>query len=108
MEQNITNYIENFVQDILNLPQFATLAKDQKEALAENLRGRFYDIVMDTTIDNLTDEQVLQLENIPPESIQMRQKIEEFTSTLPHLSKEIENKLTQEHLQLKQNPSSLQ
>lgn len=108
MEQNITNYIENFVQDILNLPQFASLPQDQKETLEENLRGKFYDVVLDTTIDNLTDEQVLQLENIPPDSPQMRQKIEEFTSTLPYLAKEIENKLTQAHQQLKQNPTFLQ
>lgn len=105
MDQKITAYIESFVLGVLNLPNFVSLTEDQKANLAEKLRGKFYDVILTTTVDNLTDEQVLQLQNIPANSAEMEKKLEEFSSTLPHLASEIERKLNEEYQKIKQNPS---
>lgn len=105
MDQQINAYIESLVLGILNSPNFINLAEPQKSEIAEKLRGKFYDVILTTTIDNLTDEQVSQLQNIPADSPEMAQKIQEFSSTLPNLASEIEKALNAEYENLKQNPS---
>lgn len=104
MDQKINAYIESLVLGILNTPAFANLVEPQKSEVAEKLRGKFYDVILNTTIDNLTDAQVVELQQIPVDSPLIEQKIQEFSSTLPNLASEIEKALNSEYENLKLNP----
>lgn len=86
-------YIEKLVQNCLNSSTFASLPQDQREAQAEQIRDHFNNVILDTTIDNLSSEQLQQLQGLTPDNPVLTQKIEEFTSTMPTLLPEIEDKL---------------
>lgn len=104
MDQKINSYLESLVLEILQIPEFVHLADEQKSRLAEKLRDHFNNVVLDTVVDKLTAEQLKSIQDIPADSPQMADKLEEFTSTMPFLIKDLELRLDQQVSQIKKNP----
>ena len=59
-------------------------------------------MILDTTIDNLNEEQISQLEALDPESPQMEEKISLFAAQIPGLAQVLEQKLNEEVAKIKQ------
>lgn len=107
MDQKIQAYIESLALEVLQSPNMANLPEDQKNAQAELIRNHLNNIVLDTVIDKLTPDQLNQIKDLPAESPQMADKLEQFSSQIPFLITEIERRLNEETEKLKQNPSVL-
>lgn len=103
MDQQITQVIGGMVNDCLSSPAFGNLPEDQKQSLAEQIRKHLYTQILFTVIDNLTDEQFAQIQGLQPDNPLLQQKIEEFTSTMPYLLNDIEDKLKADVEYIKQN-----
>lgn len=67
----------------MQIPNFSGLAQEQKSTIAEKLRDLFNTTILDTLIDNLTPAQLDQIKDIPADSPQMEDKLEEFASHTP-------------------------
>ncbi len=100
MNDFLNEYLNKKVDEILG----SNPDPSKKQALIDNLQT----VILDTVIDNLTDEQVMAMQNIDPDSPEMEEKLEEYSATIPNLGKIIEEKLNQEIIRLKDNPASIE
>lgn len=107
MDQKIQAYIESLVLEVLQSPNMANLPEDQKNAQAEKIRNHLNNVVLDTVIDKLTPDQLNQIKDLPAESPQMADRLEQFSSQIPFLITDIEKKLNEEAQNIKQNPAIL-
>lgn len=107
MDEQINSYIESLVLEVLESPQFASLSQEEKQTRGELIREHISTIVLDTVIDSLSEEQIKSLENLSPESQEMEQKIEEFSSQIHFFSTKLEEKLRSEMEKVKLDPQLL-
>lgn len=105
MDQHIEEYLEKLVNECLQLPQFAGLPNEQKNEVADKIRDRLYQSVLDLVVDRLNSEQLSQLEAINPDSPEMAEKIREFTAEIPNMARDLDQKLKEAVENIKQNPS---
>lgn len=103
MDQQLTQILDDLANQVLTSTQFLTLPEDQKQAKKQEVLDSLNDVILDTLVDNLTDEQVAQLQNMDPNSEEMEKKIEEFSSTIPDFLNILQTKLTERVEELK-NP----
>lgn len=96
VDLQINNYIEGLVADCLNIPNPPD---------AEMVRDRLYKVVVETVVGALDQNQFSQIENLDPGSQETADKIQDFASKIPGLSSIIEQKLSEEVIRIKQNPS---
>lgn len=103
MDEKIEAYIDSLVTQILNTSNTATLAAEQKSDLAEQVKDRLYQLIFDTTMSMFSPEQMEALRQLPEDSLEMGQKMEEFAATVPNLAQILETKLNQEVETIKLN-----
>lgn len=104
MDQKLNQYLENLVLQVLGSPSLANLTADQKIALSEKIRNHLHGVIIDTIVDKLNSEQLNTLNNIPADSPEMEDKIEEYAAQIPNLVQELEQKLTQAVENLEEKP----
>ncbi len=85
MNLQIDDILNKLVDECLSAPAFATLDAQQKEVQKQKILNHFYTRILFITIDNLTDEQYGQIQDLKPEDPQFEQKIESFTQEMPQL-----------------------
>lgn len=107
MDEKLNSYIEAKVLEVLQTPNFSGLTEEQKSTTAEKIRDLLNTTILDTLIDNLTPEQLDQIKDIPADSPQMADKIEEFASQIPLFITTLEEVLNQKVGEVKNNPSIL-
>ncbi|OGE25521.1 hypothetical protein A3C26_02310 [Candidatus Daviesbacteria bacterium RIFCSPHIGHO2_02_FULL_39_12] len=107
MDQKITAYLNSLVAEVFSSPQFAQIPQEQKSAWVEKINNYLNGVVIDTVIDSLTPEQINVIKDLPPDSQEMEDKIEEFASTQPLLAQDLEKQLNQAVANIKQNPQLL-
>lgn len=107
MDQKINAYLDSLVTEVLNSPNFLNLSEDQKASQAEKIRTYLDGVIIDIIVDNLNEEQLSSLKDIPANTPQMEEKIEEYASQIPFLAEQLEQQLAQAVLDLKQNPQKL-
>lgn len=107
MDQKITAYLDSLVTEVLSSPLYAQIPQDQRSAWVEKINNYLNGVVTDTVIDSLTAEQINTIKDLPPDSQEMEDKIEEFASTQPLLAQDIEEQLNQAVAGIKQNPKLL-
>lgn len=108
MDQQITAYLDQLVTETLSQPSFAYLDPQKRSEFEGKLRDRLHDAILDLVVDNLSDAQVAELQDIDPASDQMEHKIEEYSATIPDLAQKMESVLKQEIETVKSNPQLLQ
>lgn len=107
MDQKINAYLDSLVSEVLSSPAFATMPADQQATWSAKVREFLNGVIIDTVIDRLTPEQLNAIKDIPADSPEMEDKIEEYSAQIPLLAQELEEKLTQAALDIKQNPQVL-
>lgn len=95
MDQKINAYIESLVLEVLEV---------QKDLFPEKIRDHFHNVVFDVILEHMSTEDLNSIKDIPMDSPEMSQRIEEISSGIPFLSVEIEKKLKEEVENLKANP----
>lgn len=104
MDNRINAFLESLVLEVLQTSPIGQYPQPQKDEYVQKLRDYFNTVIFDTMIDNFTPEQINILKEIPIDSPQMRDKIEEFASITPLLLEKIEKVLEEEVVKVKQNP----
>ncbi len=107
MDKKIDIYIEARVLEVLQIPSYFQMSDEQKTTIAEKLRDLFNTVVLDTLIDSLSASQLDQIKDIPAESPQMEDKMEEFASQIPFLITKFEDGLNAKVAEVKNNPALL-
>lgn len=104
MDQLILKLIDNSIIEILEMPAFSNMPEAQKTKLMQKLQGHFYDVVLDSFIEQLDNNQVSTLLNIPAESPELEQKIIEYSKANPQITEILINKFNQELEKIRHNP----
>ncbi len=90
-------YIDSLISDVLSSPGYKDLSEEKKLSIKEKLEDHFQSLVIDTTLNRLTKDQMQELKKVMEEDeSKMEEKMEEFASTIPLLAADIESRLDQE------------
>lgn len=108
MDEKLNSYFESLMLSVLESPNYSNFSEEQKDQLADKIRDHLYNTFFDTTIDNLTTEQLKDLKNYNIESEEFAEKLEEYSSLTPFLGQKIEKRLNEEVGKLRENPQLLQ
>lgn len=104
MDQKLQAYLEDLILTILQSPSFVNFSEEQKDQFAKKVRDHFQNIIFDTIVDSMNDEQLLSIKDLPMGSPQMVKRIEEISSQIPNLAQIIEKRLLGEVEEIKKNP----
>lgn len=104
MDKQIQAYLESLVLQVLQAPSLGSLSEQQKNEYAQKVQDHFNNVIFDTVLDQMTPEQLNLIKDIPMESPQFPQKIEEISAQIPSLSQVLEKRLAQETEAIKNNP----
>lgn len=96
-------YIEDTTNKCLASPSLASLPEDQKAEMAQKIKEHFVNIILLTTIDNLTDDQFVQIKDLQPSDPVLGEKLEEFSSQMPFLAQAVQDKLDEDSNYIQQN-----
>lgn len=107
MDQKINAYLDSLVLEVLNSPNFVNLPQDQKTAASEKVNNVLNKVIITAIIDRLTPQQLEVIKSLDPNSAEMEQKIEEYSSQIPGLMDVLEQDLNKTVSDLKQNPQIL-
>lgn len=93
MDNVFESFIENLVSECLKGAKFAYLPEKEKKELAAKLRDRFYQVTIDTLVDQLSESQVREIKSLDPKDPKMEQKMTEFAASIPGFAFVLEDKL---------------
>lgn len=103
VNQNIDEYLNSLVADCLQAPGLITLSQEQKGIFAGRIKDYFYQAALEVLVNKLNGEQFSQIENLNPGSPEMVEKIQQLASQVPGLASDIEKRLQQDVIYIKQN-----
>ncbi len=104
MDERVNAYIESLVSDIISQPNLTNLSPEEKTKYADEIRDRFYNVILDTVIDNLNSEQLAAIKDLPIDSDEMEKKLTEYSASIPYMYVKFEENLKKEVENIKNNP----
>lgn len=104
MDQLIIKLIDNSIIEILEMPAFINMPEAQKNKLMQKLQGHFYDVILDSFIEQLDNQQVSTLLNIPMDSPELEKKIIEYSRNNPQMTEILIGKFNEELEKIRDNP----
>lgn len=93
MDEQITKYIDNLVNEVLQIPVFAILKKEDQTAVADKLKDHFYSLVFATILESMNDAQVMELKNTDLTSQEGLDKLQVIAASIPGLAEEVDSRL---------------
>lgn len=99
---NLNDFIKQKVTECLEAESFASLNQEEQEAAAEKIIYYLYSQVFDTVINNLTEQQATEIENLAFEDTEFQDRLQNFVSESPDIAYEIEDKVLDEVDSMKQ------
>ena len=102
-QNQFDQYIEDTANKCLTSPSFASLPEPQKTEMAQKIKEHFVNLILLTTMDNLTDDQFVQIKDLQPSDPILGEKLEEFSSQMPFLAQAIQDKIDQDAQFIQQN-----
>ncbi len=93
LDQQIEQYLNNYVTQALSAQGFASQTEDAKKQTAEKIRSYLNSVVTDTLIDNLTDDQVNQLSGVDFDSEEGEAQVSLMAAQVPGFMFILEKKL---------------
>lgn len=94
MDQAFEEFIEKLVSECLQSSKFAYLPPKEKKDMAEKLRNHFYNMTLNTLIDQLSSDQIVQIRALDPKDPKMEKLMSEFAACIPGFATVLEDKLT--------------
>lgn len=98
--------MNDFVDEYLNQKVDEILGLNGDSLKKQELLEKFQNLILDIVVDNLTNQQLIELNNMDPNSPEMETKLEQFSATIPDLASKIQTKLDEEIQSLHSNPET--
>ncbi len=89
----LQQFINQKIDQIMAAPVYSMLPEDQKQTKRSEIEDQIQNMILDTLIDSLTDEQMMSLQGVDPASDEAPQKIMELAAQVPNFAETIEEKL---------------
>lgn len=101
MADLFSNYIETSVKKVLDSPGYLTLRGDERDKLEKSLSEHFENMILETFMNRLTDNQVKEVQNTLSNPSILEEKFTEYAAQIPGLAQDIEDRLGREAEALK-------
>lgn len=101
MADTLSNYIESLIAEVLASSGYEKLDKKDKDKIVKNLDAHFQDMILETLINRLNNEQVEDVRGAIKKPKVLEQKLEEYAALVPGLAIDIEDRLKREVKALK-------
>lgn len=102
MDQEIEKYLNNLIEDCLQAPAFLTLSDQDKSLFRQKLDDYFSQVILETLIYSLSDDQVKEIENLDFNSPEAAQKIQLLAASVPGFIMILDEVLQKEAEKVKQ------
>lgn len=96
MNDAFTTYIDSFVSGVLNRPGIAELPAEKKDLVAQQIRDRVNELVLETLFTRLGEEELKDIRGAIGKPEALEQKLELYASSVPGLAEDITNRLERE------------
>ncbi len=96
MDKIFEDFLEKLISECLLGARFSYLAEKEKKETTEKLRDHFYDVIIDTLINQLSEEQLKEIRGLDSASPKMQEKLSLFAASLPGVGFFLEEKLKKE------------
>lgn len=103
MDNIFEDFIENLIKECLQGAKFVYLPANEKKELEAKLRDHFYSLTINTLIDQLSDEQVMEIKDLDFKTKEAQEKIAQISAAIPGFAFVLEDKLKQEMDQILQS-----
>lgn len=103
MDQQIDEYINNFIDDCLGSEHFVNKSDDEKGQLRERLATHLQGVVLHTLVDNLNMDQLERFNNIDPNSDDAPVEVEKLASEVPDFITMVDEVLKKEVESIKES-----
>lgn len=107
MDQQLQAYIDSLVLEVLQSPNLSDLNEQKRQEYIRKLLDHFNNVIFDTTVDMMSDEQLSSIKGLPLDSPEMPKKMMEIAAKIPGLAEALDKRLRQEVEALKNNPKLL-
>ena len=102
MNNIFEEFVEKLVSECFKTAKFEFLPEKEKEETTQKLREYFYQITIDTLLDQLSDEQFSEIKDLNPRDPKMQEKLEQFAAEIPGFAVVLEDKLNKQSDQILQ------
>lgn len=103
MDDQINQAVEKIINQWVNSVGSEVIVPQGKVELTNRIRNHIYTRILFIIIDNLTEDQLQQIQGLKPDNPKLQEKIEEFAQNMPFALFEIEEQLNQDLAYFKQN-----
>ncbi len=93
MDQQIEEYLNKLIEDILNSSHFAGFSEASKQELRQKVESYFYRVSLDAMIENLSDEQLQGMEKMDPNSPDTEEKLTVLSAQIPNFAETLQKAL---------------
>lgn len=96
MDKIFEEFIEKLVSECLQGDKFSSLSEKEKIETAEKLRDYFYNVVIDSLLDQISEDQLAEIKDLDAKDPKMAEKLTQFAAALPGFGFYLEDKLKKE------------
>lgn len=97
MTDELTTYLDGLIAEVLTAPGYQSLSADDQAAIKTKLTGHFQNMIMETMINRLSEDQVAELERAAADDPdKLTETTERIAATIPGLAIDIEERLKRE------------
>lgn len=96
MQQQLQSYIDSFILGVLSEPRIASLPEDEQSKLRSQFQDRFDELILDTLLNRLNDDQVKELQGKLTDPTALEEKIAEYSALVPGLAEDLQHRLDRE------------
>ncbi len=96
MDKIFEEFIENLVNECLQSAKFAYLPEKERQEFAQKLRDYFYNVTINSFIDQISDEQFTRIKDLDFKSKEVLEKIAQISASIPGFAFVVEDKLKKE------------
>lgn len=101
MTDPFLNYIDSSVKEVLDSPGYLALSGDERDKLVKSLSEHFENMILETFMNRLTDNQVKEIRDTLSNHGILEEKFAEYAAQIPGLAGDIEDRLERETEALK-------
>ncbi len=101
-DKQLDRYMESMVAAVLQAPKLKDLPDEKKKAVAGQILERLDDLVLETLLNRLNEEQLDDIRSAMSNPEQLEEKIEFYAASVPMFYEDLNNRLQREVVALSQ------
>ncbi|MGM0439062.1 MAG: hypothetical protein ACQEP3_01350 [Patescibacteria group bacterium] len=97
MEENLENFIDKKVEEILASPSYKNIEEDKRKSLKKEIQDHLERMVIETFVNRLSEEEAEDLNKLmQKDGSRAHKKLKELAFSTPELANDLEQRINRE------------